>query len=275
MPPLLIDWLTEKYPTSKKTTLKRMVEQGRVTINGRPADRLKTPLEPKDVVEVRDRNDSATASKRPSLTPLVLVYEDADLLVIDKPPGLLTSTVPREKRPTALAIVKAYLAGDHRARVGLVHRLDRDASGVLIFAKSATAYDSLKAQFFHHHVSRVYEAIVHGKPKEAKGTIESLLVESKEGKVFATRDISTGQPAVTHFEVVESSGGQSTLRVRLETGRKHQIRAHLSGMGNPIVGDTVYGPIPPAAPQLRLRAMELEIEHPRTGKRVTFRAPEK
>ncbi len=267
---LLLDWLILKYPQSARTTLKRMVEQGRVTVNGRRVDRLKFPLSESDVVEVRDR--TAVAKPARSLAPLTLVYEDADLLVVDKPPGLLTSTGPREKRPTALAIVQNYLAGDRRAKAGLVHRLDRDASGLLVFAKSAAAFDSLKSQFFHHSVGRVYEAIVHGRPRDEEGTIESNLVESKEGKVFVARDSGSGQLAVTHFKVMEFRDGFSRVCVKLETGRKHQIRVHLSSRGNPVAGDTVYGPQPPKRDQLQLRAIELDLDHPRTGKRMEFRA---
>jgi len=265
---LLIDWLIERYPASTRSTLKRMAEAGRVTLNGREVKILKTPIKETDVVAVLDR---AATLPKVSLDPLVLVYEDAELLVVDKPPGLLTSTVPREKRQTALAIVTAYLAGDKKSRVGLIHRLDRDASGLLVFAKSLAAFDSLKAQFYHHSVGRVYEARVHGVPRAKSGTIESHLVESKDGQVFVTRDERKGQHAITHYDVVESADGFSRLRVKLETGRKHQIRVHLSGRGHPIVGDTVYGPQPLALEGLQLRAIELDLDHPRTGKRMQFR----
>jgi len=271
MASLLIDWLLERYPTSKRTTLKQMIDQGRVTINGRPANRLKTPITPADVLAVRDRASAGVPTGSPGLSPLTLIFEDADLLVIDKPAGLLTSTVPREKRPTAVAIVQRYLASDSHAKAGLVHRLDRDASGLLVFAKTSEAFDSLKSQFFHHTVGRVYEALVHGTPRKAEGTIESHLVETKEGKVIVTRVPDRGQKAVTHYKVVDTSGGYTRVRVKLHTGRKHQIRVHLGSIGNPIVGDTVYGPQPPKREQLQLRAIELDLDHPRTNKRMEFR----
>ena len=271
MPDLLIDWLIRTYPASKKTTLKQMIDDGRVTINGRPANRLKTPIAATDKIVVAERARQR-ASVGPSLSPLTVVYEDADLLVIDKPPGLLTSTGPREKRPTALAIITSFYASNPRVQIGLVHRLDRDASGLLVFAKTPPAIDSLKSQFFHHSVGRVYEAFVHGSPRQKKGTIESYLIESKEGKIFNTRDTRRGQRAVTHVEVIDSANGVSRLRVKLETGRKHQIRVHLSTRGHPIVGDNVYGPQPPKSDRLQLRAIELDLDHPRTGKRMEFRA---
>ncbi len=266
---MLIDWLVAKFPKSSRSTLKKLLEDGRVTVNGRPVKVMKTPIGEKDVVEVLNR--AAGGPPKPSLEPLTLVYEDAELLVVDKPPGLLTSTVPREKRPTAIAIVIRYLAGDRKARPGLVHRLDRDASGLLVFAKTLAAFDSFKSQFFHHTAGRVYEALVHGKPREAKGTIDSFLIESKEGKVFVTKDENKGQHAITHYEVIGEVDGFTHVRVQLQTGRKHQIRTHLASRGHPIVGDVLYGPQPPKRERLMLRGVELSLDHPRTGKRLELK----
>jgi RluA family pseudouridine synthase len=267
-PQTLLDWLTVAYPQSTRSTLRRMLEAGRVTVNGKRAANAKVPIKETDVVQVADRPSRRGNAPDQGLQPLTLVFEDADLLVVDKPAGLLTSTNPREKRPTAIAIVQRYL-GD-RTKAGLIHRLDRDASGLLVFAKNQPAFESLKSQFFHHTVRRVYDAVVHGVVKQG-GTIDSLLVENLEGKVFVTKDPRKGQRAVTHYEVVEATANTTRLQVRLETGRKHQIRAHLASRGHPIVGDVVYGPQPPKSEQLQLRAIELDLDHPRTGKRVEFR----
>jgi 23S rRNA pseudouridine1911/1915/1917 synthase len=267
-PQTVLDVLAARYPQAKRTTLRRMLETGRVSLNGRRVVNGKAPVGKSDRLTVSER---PAEREKPSLDPLTLVYEDADLLVIDKPAGLLTSTVPREKRPTAVAIVRQYLAGDRKAKLGLIHRLDRDASGLLVFAKTQPAFESLKRQFFNHTVGRVYDAAVHGVIKESKGTIDTLLVENREGKVFVNKDPRTGQRAITHYEVVGSTAGTTRLRVKLETGRKHQIRAHLASRGHPIVGDAMYGPLPPKTEQLQLRAIELDLDHPRTGKRLEFR----
>jgi 23S rRNA pseudouridine1911/1915/1917 synthase len=269
------DWLAKRYPTAKKQTLRRMLQAGRVTVNGRPAARLTDPVVDADAVRV-DERPREPAAPAADLRPLALVHEDADVLVVDKPPGLLTSTVPRERRPTALAIVRRYVAAtDPQARIGLIHRLDRDAGGLLVFSKNDAAYKSLKTQFFHHTVERVYEATVHGWPRPKRGRIESNLVELTDGTVRSTRQYGKGEPAVTDYEVVEetkATGGarRATLRVTLQTGRKHQIRVHLRERNWPIVGDAVYGPQPPHAPQLMLRAVRLAFDHPRTGARRTF-----
>ncbi len=276
----LIDWLIQNFPKSSRTTLRRMVEHGRVSINGRRAIKITTPLSPTDRVDVADRAPTVDVSQ--TLYPLSLVFEDADLLVIDKPAGLLTSSGARDKRATALAIVEQYLKPTNRRptaeRVGLIHRLDRDASGLLVFSKNQEAYESLKAQFYRHTVGRVYDAIIHGVPTAAAGVIDAMLVESVTGKVFITRDDAKGRPARTDYRVVGPAGlvgvagGGTRLVVTLHTGRKHQIRAHLASVGHPIVGDTLYGPKPPAASTLQLRAIELALNHPRTTKRLTWTA---
>jgi len=199
----------------------------------------------------------------------IVVYEDRDLLVAGKPAGLLTSTVPREKRPTLLAMVREYVAQrEPRARVGLIHRLDRDAQGLLVFSKSNAAYQSLKTQFFHHTVRRAYTAVVQGVPKQKAGTIRSRLVERADGTVYSTNKHAAGDAAVTDYTTVSSMGGRSVLRVVLQTGRKHQVRVHLAEQGTPVIGDSMYGRGDPAG--LHLAATELEFDHPRSGKRVTF-----
>lgn len=209
IPPTLLHWLIDHYPTAKRQTLKRMVQAGRVKVNGRPASTLKHPLGENDRVAV----DALKAARAPALPKeLRIVYEDADILVLDKPAGLLTSTVPREPRPTLLAMALEYVrAREPRARVGLIHRLDRDASGLLIFSKNNASYDSLKSQFFNHTVHREYTAVVHGIPKPPAGRIETHLTERADGTVHSTRQTGKGQIAMTEYEVVKSAG-KSTLR---------------------------------------------------------------
>jgi 23S rRNA pseudouridine1911/1915/1917 synthase len=274
MPRTLLDWLIDRYPHAKRLTLKRMLQSGRVTVNGQRARSLKHELADPDTIEVDDRSIATKArADQPSL-PFPIVHEDPDILVIDKPPGLLTSTVPREKRPTALAIVRAYVAArEPRARVGLIHRLDRDASGILIFSKNHQAYESLKRQFFRHMVTRVYHALVHGALDPPRATIESNLVELPDGSVRTTRQAGKGQRAVTHYETIATARGRSLVRVTLKTGRKHQIRAHLSERGAPVLNDAIYARRAKTAGQLMLVATELAIDHPRTGNRMTFRRP--
>ena len=201
---------------------------------------------------------------------LDIIYEDSDVLVVNKPAGLLTSTVPRERRPTLLAAVRQHLERRHKhARVGLIHRLDRDASGLLVFSKNNAAYRSLKSQFFHHTVSRIYTAVVVGIPTPPEGKIQSRLVERADGTVYSTRKPSGGEKAITHYRLVEARPDKSAVvEVTLETGRKHQVRVHLSDRGWPILGDPLYERPHPAG--LHLAATRLAFDHPRTGKRLDF-----
>ena len=189
-----------------------------------------------------DQAPSQSRTSNPG-TKLNIVYEDRELLVVNKPPGLLTSTVPREPRPTLLAMVWEYVRSrEPRARVGLIHRLDRDAAGLLIFSKTDPAYAFLKRQFFRHKVHREYRAVVHGVPVQKQGRIVTRLVERTDGTVHSTKQAGKGEEAITDYELISSHGKRSLLKVVLETGKKHQIRVHLSERGMPIVGDTVYGP---------------------------------
>jgi 23S rRNA pseudouridine1911/1915/1917 synthase len=264
----LLDHLLIRYPLAKRTTLRRMIEDGRVRINGKPARTLKQPLNAEDQVSVADR--AAPPPAPPPRLPFAIVHEDEQLIVIDKPAGLLTSTGPREKRPTALAMIRAYVAAtDAAAQVGLIHRLDRDASGLLVFSKRHEAYLSLKRQFFERTAGRVYLALVHHVPNPRSGSIDSLLLERADGSVRPTDDPRKGERAITHYETIRFAADRALLRVKLQTGKKHQIRAHLAARGVPIINDPVYCDVPPAG-RLMLAAVALSIRHPLGGGEITF-----
>jgi RluA family pseudouridine synthase len=271
--PSLLAWLAARYPTAKRQTLRRMLQSGRVSVNRECVRNAKRTLAPDDRVTVSDN----VAPPRPNGPGLSIVYEDDGVLVVDKPAGLLTSTGPRESRPTLLARVRRHVEAvgsprGRQARVGLIHRLDCDASGLLVFSKTHDAYRSLKQQFFDHNVERVYTAVVEGVPGPRAGRIESRLVERADGTVYSTRRSGQGDRAVTDYEVVEVRGSRALLRVTLHTGRKHQIRVHLSERGTPIVGDKMYGRAA-GAERLMLAATTLSFTHPGTGKLMTFVRP--
>lgn len=219
-------------------------------------------------------------SERSSRDPLVgmIVHEDEDVVVVNKPQGMLTSSGPRDARPTLWHIVHERGAAQG-LQMGIIHRLDRDASGLLVFSKNDQAYHSLKSQFFKHTVDRFYLAIVTGKPKPAAGKIKSQLIEWKDGSVHTSDEEHKGETAITHYEVCSAEGFYSLVRLKLETGRKHQIRVHLSDLGFPIVGDCLYGKkraekktknkLAPTG-ELMLVAVRLCFDHPRTHKRMKF-----
>jgi 23S rRNA pseudouridine1911/1915/1917 synthase len=262
---ILLDRLIALFPKASRQTLKRMVQNGRVEVKRRRAARLNQPIQPDDPIVIHARRAAAD----PGFT---IVFEDADILVIDKPAGLLTSTVPGERRPTALAAVRKYLAADRAAHAGLIHRLDREASGLLVFSKNRPAFESLKRQFFQRKARRVYAAIVSPPPQPPRQRLESDLVEHADGTVHRTGLAGKGRRAVTEYETVEVHGELAYLRVTLGTGRKHQIRAHMAELGCPIVGDQLYGGMA-HRDGLMLAAIELQLDHPRSGRREVFRTP--
>lgn len=270
--PLLLDLLASRFPESTRTTLRGMIADKRVLLDGTPARTLKQEVEPDVSIEILPR---VVARKRHvGDLPYRVVHEDADLVVIDKPAGVITSSGEGDKRATIVDVLTDYYAViDPRINLGLIHRLDKDASGLLVFSKNANAYESLKAQFADKSAKRFYSAIVSGVPKQKKGTIESRLVELADGTVKSTRHRDYGEAARTRFAVVETRKGSALLRVELDTGRKHQIRVHLAEKGHPIEGDTLYHPRPRAASRLMLAAVELVLNHPRSGMRLTLTAP--
>ena len=273
---LLLEYLNQRFPDSTRTTLKRMVESRRVTINGRPARRLKDPIAPDDRIEILDRPKKALPTKTGQVS-FPILHEDDDLIVVLKPPGLLTSTTARERRPTLAAKLRDYLTAiQPSARLGVIHRLDRDASGLLVFTKNGAAYANLKQQFFHHTVDRVYTAVIEGVPTPREGRIENFLMELPDGRVVRVQDPKRGRRSVTEYQTIKTIkrpkplGPVSLLRVKLQTGRKHQIRAHFAARKTPIVGDAMYGAKGDGTTRLLLAATSLAFDHPRTGERVKF-----
>jgi|GEM_PF-212426 len=317
MAKLLLDYLVQKFPNSTRTTLKKMVESRRVVVNGRPARRLKQEVGEKDRIEIRDKPRAATGAKNGTArgaraagrrgggggggggtASLAILHEDEDVIVVNKPAGLLTSTNERERRPTVAAKLKEYLEeSSPGAKLGVIHRLDRDASGLIVFSKNPRAYHELKRQFYHHTVERIYTAVVEGLPTPKSGTIENLLYELPTGQVVQISDKSKGQIAITEFETLrvlnippsrrrqppialplhdkpaQPWAHRALLRVKLQTGRKHQIRAHFAARKTPIVGDPLYGPDPEPVSRLLLCATGLAFDHPGTGERMSFETP--
>lgn len=277
----VIERLAQLFPAAKKTTLKQMLQTGRVRLGSEtgPAVRRTTETLAEGVdLFVLSRAPEPPRHRKGELS---IVFEDDHILIIDKPPGMLTATVPHEPRPTLAAKVTEYLARTApRARMGLIHRLDKDARGLLVFSKTEIAYGSLKGQLKSRAMSRQYHAVTHGIPKPAMGKFENYLIENEvEGKVNSTTNTRKGELAITHYETVgtyrfvKGQPEKALLKVTLETGRKHQIRVHLSEAGYPIMGDPIYNIPPFNKPPLLLAATNLAFHHPYTGKPVAFEIP--
>jgi RluA family pseudouridine synthase len=200
-----------------------------------------------------------------------ILYEDADILVVVKPCGLLTMGTDRDKSRTLYSILTDYVRkGQSRSpkRVFIVHRLDRDTSGILVFAKSLEA--KLRLQGRWEETEKKYIAVVHGRCEKREDTITTYLAENKAHVVYSTADASKGKLSHTAYRVLKDTKEFSLLEVNLLTGRKHQIRVHLAGIGHPVVGDEKYGKGKETYKRLALHAKSLSFIHPFTGKRLTF-----
>ena len=262
-------YVARLLPGASGRTRKQTLTSGRVRVNGTVVRSAGTPLVTGDVVDIGARQ------ARSALPPgLALVYEDDDILVVDKPAGLLTIATERERLRTAYAHLTAHVrARTPAARVFVVHRLDRFASGLLVFATSAAAKRALQAQFAAHTVERLYLAVIDGRPAQPEGSITSRLLEETPGRVRETHDPRRGRVAVTRWRVRRAGTRHALLEIRLETGRRNQIRAHLAGRGHPIAGDTAYGSRTDPVGRMALHAHVLGFDHPRTGTRLRFVSP--
>jgi 23S rRNA pseudouridine1911/1915/1917 synthase len=262
--PTLSDRLRALFPDASGRSLKQWLESGRVEVNGRVC------RDGRVAVRAQDRIHLAGRGPVPFPRGLALVHEDAAIVVVDKPPGLLSMASERERDRTAYRLLWDYLqAGPSRSRPFIVHRLDRDTSGLLVFAKSPEAKAHLQAQFEARTVLRVYRALVKGQVRQESGTLESRLVEDRSLRVRATSG-PAGKTAVTRYRVLGRGADTTLLELSLGTGRRRQIRVQLEGMGHPIVGDREHGG--PAGPfrRLCLHATCLGFNHPDTGRAVRF-----
>lgn len=264
----LLDALASFYPDSSRTTLRQLLQSGRVRVNGEIEKNARRALDVEDAIDVAQKSVQIT------LPPgLAILHEDEDILVVLKSHGLLTVATEREKETTAQAYLNQYLKIKGEQRVHVVHRLDRETSGVLVFAKNFEAREKLKEKFAAHDVDRVYIAIVEGTIDPPAGTIRSNLRERRDLRMESVEAHPDAKPAVTHYRTIQSQGGWSMLEITLETGRKNQIRTHLSEEGHPVVGDRMYGSTVNPLGRLGLHAKLLGFDHPGTGKHLVFTAP--
>lgn len=276
-------FLSAQLPEASRSRLQKLVKSGTITVNGRRV----TPhlaLTKDDDVAWSDEAVAAptlTLIPRPDL-PLNVIHEDDDVLVIDKPAGLLIHPAAGETDTVANALLARVPAvsgvGDSPDRPGVVHRLDKDASGLLVLAKTKAAFDSLKKQFQYHTVLKEYVVLTAGRPPRDEGAIDLAVGRASYGGKMAARPTAKegDRDAVTHYSLEEELPGASLLSVRTETGRTHQIRVHLNALGCPVAGDPLYGiknRARLAAPRLFLHCRRLAFDHPVTKERLEFTSP--
>jgi 23S rRNA pseudouridine1911/1915/1917 synthase len=242
-----------------RTRVKQLLTHGAVRVNGVPVTRHDHELAPCDHV---------TVGRAEPADPLPVVYEDDALLVVAKPAGLLTVATAAEKDDTAFRHVAAMRPG----RPSVVHRLDRETSGLLLFAKSPVVRDRLQADW--DRVEKTYLAVVEGTPRPPTGRVDNFLTERKTLRVTAGVVPWPGaKRAVSRYRVLKTGPRYSLVEVAIETGRKHQVRVHLTGLGCPVVGDKTYGAATNPAKRLGLHAHRLAFDHPITGERVVVESP--
>ena len=271
-------FLAEALPELTRSAAQRLIAEGQVAVDGKiPAKSLK--LAGGETVSVH-LPEPEEAQALPEDIPLDVVYEDDDVIVVNKPVGMVVHPAPGHSGGT---LVNALLhhCGDSLSgiggelRPGIVHRIDRDTSGLIIAAKNDFAHQALSAQLQDHSLCRTYEAVVVGNLREDSGTVDAPIgrCPSDRKKMAVVRQ--GGRNAVTHWQVLERFPGYTYVRCRLETGRTHQIRVHMAYIGHPLYGDTVYGAKKPAPGMTGqcLHAVGLTFRHPRTGEMVELSCP--
>ena len=252
----------------KNNKIKSYLQHQLVTINGDIITQYNHPIKKGDKVEINP--DTSEEEKR--FRDLSIVYEDKDLIVIDKREGLLSISTGKENRRTAFRILSDYIKKENSSNLlFVVHRLDRETSGLMMFAKNEQTKSKLQDNWHDLVTERAYLAVIPGKPEPWSGSITSYLYESKALIVYSTQDPEKGQEATTHYKIVKGKKEFTLMRVWLDTGRKNQIRVHMKDLGHPIVGDKKYGSALNPIGRLGLHAWILNFTHPTTGEEMQFK----
>ena len=266
-PAELLAFLLAAHPNQGRNAVKAMLARGQVSVGGVAFTAYNHPLRPGDTIEIR-KGKPAEAVR---FAGLAILHEDADLIVVRKEAGLLSVGTDDEKELTAYRQLSDYVKRtDPRQRIYVLHRLDRDTSGVMMFARSEQVQKRMQASWQEVVTERVYIALVEGRVRQPEGTVESWLKENAAMKMYASGKSGDGQHAVTHYKLLRAGGSYSLLELRLETGRKNQIRVHMQDIGHPIVGDKKYGAKTKPIGRLGLHAGVLAFKHPATGEQMRF-----
>ncbi|MBM7569732.1 RluA family pseudouridine synthase [Aquibacillus albus] len=267
-PTELLPFLLDKLNKGRNAT-KSVLARGQVSVNGQTVTAYNYPLQPGHTVTVLKNK----VAKQRTFNGLTIVYEDKEILVIDKESGLLSIADDKEKQLTAYRQLTAYVREvnkNRNSRIFVVHRLDRDTSGLMMFAKTEKTKRTLQNDWKHMVTKRTYVALVEGKVTSPSGKVSSWLKESSTNIMYSSPKPNGGQHAVTHYNRKKFNQSFSLMELQLETGRKNQIRVHMADIGHPVVGDKKYGSTMNPVGRLCLHAKVLAFKHPVTGKVLRF-----
>ena len=263
----LMPFLLGSLKNKSRDNIKSLLRNKQVLINGEPVTQFNHELKPGDQVGVRGERQADGIVAR----NMRIVFEDEHIIVIDKNAGLLSMASDNEKYLTAYNILSTYVKSQNPSnRIFIVHRLDRDTSGLMMFARSEKVQSLLQRDWKHNVTARTYMALVEGEVAEPEGVIKSYIYESKALIMHSTRNPDKGDLAITRFRKVKSNKDYSLLEVMLETGKKNQIRLHMQELGHSIAGDKKYGATSSPIGRLGLHASVLAFIHPVTGKEMRF-----
>ncbi|WP_136810450.1 RluA family pseudouridine synthase [Desulfosediminicola flagellatus] len=266
----LLDTLIAAFPGKSRKLLKAILRDQQVIVNKRAVTQFDQVIKAGQTIEVCWEKTSPR--KRPH--GLNIVFEDDQIIVVNKPAGLLTVATDKEKRRTAYAILSDYVkTEDPDNKIFIVHRIDRETSGLLLFAKNEEIKHKIQETWITTIKERTYIAVVEGKIEREGGTITSFLHESKAFIVYSSQNPNVGKKAVTHYKTLKTNKDFSLLQINLETGRKHQIRVHMQDIGHPVVGDVKYGSKIKPIGRLGLHAQGLVFTHPKTNELCSFETP--
>jgi 23S rRNA pseudouridine1911/1915/1917 synthase len=266
----LLAVLVDLVPRSRRRRIKAVLRDRQILVDGRPVTRFDYPLIPGQRIEICWQ--PALAEQLPH--GLRIVFEDQDLIVVDKPAGLLTVATAKEKRRTAYALLSQYVKTSHpESKIFVIHRLDQETSGLLMFARREDIQEQIQKTWEEAIRERTYVAVVEGVVAPAAGTISSWLTESSAFKVYSSRNPNHGRRSVTHYRKIGGNKTYSLVELNLETGRKHQIRVHLQDIGHPVIGDKKYGSGGNPLGRLGLHASVLAFIHPKSGDVRRFESP--
>lgn len=269
-PAQLLDFLVQKEVRKSRNAVKSLLAHKQIKVNGKLITQFDFELKAKDKVSVM-KYDQSRKEKR--LKGLKIVFEDDDLLVIEKEAGFLSVATDKEKSRTVYNSLNEYVKKkDKKARVYVLHRLDREVSGLMIFAKDMELQDIFQKNWDNLVPKYSYMAIVEGRPNPKNGTVTSWLTENKNFVMMSSLIDNGGLKSVTHYKTQKSKGGYSLLDFDLETRRKNQVRVHMQQIGHPIVGDKKYGALNNPIKRIALHAGGLILKHPRTGELLEFKA---